>query len=124
MGKLSELYAERLKARRVELEAKTRDIAAVLARIQHEVLGTRYPPASRPFKPPHLRSGRLQRESTVKPNPSSGTITFVAPTPYAVYLKQGTARMKPRPWQDEVLKRAQPEIDRIEKRNMPFGSSR
>lgn len=115
MPRLSELYARRLEARRREIERKTLDIAEVLRRHQREVLGESYPPASRPGQPPRKRSGRLQREATVKANPSTSTVSFDSTAvPYARYLKAT------RPWQDLTLARARPEIDHIEKRNMPF----
>jgi hypothetical protein len=116
MPKLSEVYARRLAARRAEMAAKARDIGAAIDRAQKAVLGVKYPPASKPGAAPAMRTGRLRRESTVKVNESTGTITFVAPTPWAKYLKPT------RPWQNLTLARARREIDAIERRN-PFGGA-
>lgn len=115
MPRLSQLYGRRLEARKQQVDKNLKDMAALLDRTQKDVLGTLYPPASRPGEAPRKRTGRLQRESTVKVNPNS--VEFVAPTPYAKYLKPT------RPWQDIVFAKARAALIRIERQGMPFGES-
>jgi hypothetical protein len=121
MPRLSELYGQRLAARRIQIEANVRAMGEILDRTQKEVLGTPGPPSSRPGTPPHRRSGQLQRAAAVKVNPTKGTIQLLNTAPHAPYLRDGTARMAPRPYQSLVMTLARPQLDEIERRGMPFG---
>ena len=73
--------------------------------MQHElkkVLNTPYPPVSRPFTPPHKRTGYLRSHTEVKGTPvaPAGTVKIVVRGPkYGIdYLEQGTPKMDPRPY--------------------------
>jgi hypothetical protein len=123
MPKLSEVYAQRLAARRREMAAKARAIGGAIDRAQKAVLGVKHPPASRPGQAPAMRTGRLRRESGVKVDESSGTVGLVNTAPYARYLRDGTRRMAARPYQDQVFRLARREITAIERRHLPFGGA-
>ena len=54
-----------------------------------------YPPASRPGKPPHLRSGKFVSGIHVIRTANGALVRFYAP--HSKFLIYGTKNMKPRP---------------------------
>lgn len=77
-------------------------LASAMQRDLRAVIDTPYPPASRPGKPPHKRTGYLQSHAVVKGTPVApggfARIVIRAPEYGMFYLEQGTKRMAPRPW--------------------------
>jgi len=66
----------------------------------HRGLDTPYPPPSRPGAKPHLRTGRLYRQTQVV---RKGTEIQVRTTQYGIWLESGTSKMKPRPFIRRVI---------------------
>ena len=75
------------------------------------VLGTPYPPASRPGQPPRKRTGKLMRQTRAVAAASSLTIQIIT-TAVGKWLDGGTARIRPRPFINLITRRAAPAMRR------------
>src|SRR5438105_1493902 len=60
-----------------------------------------YPPASAPGAWPNSRSGRLK--GTIRSEVTESSVTIGTNTPYSMYLRRGTTRMKRRKMSDNAL---------------------
>lgn len=98
------------KARQVSLEAWATGLRSITKDVKAEVqalISKPYPPASRPFQPPHQRDGDLHDGITVVVEKGTrgraAAIVVKSDQPYANWVDKGTRRMKPRPYSKQVL---------------------
>lgn len=113
MASLADQVRADLARFRAQAERNLQDAAELLDEGLKETLGTPYPPASRPGAAPRRRTGDLQRLSIAKANPGSGTITLSNSAEHAKYLRDGTSRMAPRPWEEITLDRLGSQVEEI-----------
>ncbi len=88
-------------------------------RVYRRPFASGYYTASAPGEPPAVRSGDLRRSWRRKVgSEKSGKLLTVRPAiitnvPYAPLLDEGTGRMSPRPYKNEVVEEAKPKIKAI-----------
>ncbi|HIS61469.1 MAG TPA: hypothetical protein IAC14_04355 [Candidatus Scybalomonas excrementigallinarum] len=104
---------------------KTQGTKALMGQYGHKLRGGQLYQASAPGEPPAVRTGTLRRSFTHKVQglQSSSGIKVVASletrNKYAGYLqdgtkkKDGTTKMAPRPFKEEIIKEAMPEVEKI-----------
>ena len=63
---------------------------------------TRYPPASKPGRPPKMRTGRFRNSIKIVKTANGCRLIFWAP--YSSFLLKGTKFMKPRPVHEIALR--------------------
>jgi hypothetical protein len=94
-----------LEVRRVLGIGVGRAAERVAARVRAKI-GTPYPPASQPGRPPHRRSGTLQQSviSVLDATDRARPVGYVQATaPHADHLERGTSRMAARPFLQPTL---------------------
>lgn len=100
------------KATGIALDAWATGLRSIAKDVKQEVIeliSTPYPPASRPFKPPHSRRGSrgLMGDITVTVEKGvrgrAAAIVVKTGKVYGPYLEFGTSKMSPRPYARAVL---------------------
>lgn len=81
-------------------------------------ISSKFPPASAPGEPPHMRSGELKasNRSEVDSVENKVTIKVSNTSSYAGYLEFGTEKMAPRPF----FRPAMDEVPAIVKKNLTY----
>lgn len=64
------------------------------------------------YKPP-VKTGRMRQSISLRWGKGTASIHTSRVTPYAVYVHEGTGRMKARPFMDITAKHEEPAINRI-----------
>ena len=82
-------------------------MAEELAKEIRKAISTPYPPASRPGRPPHMRTGKLLRSVKVVRTLLGARVQIGKGLPgfYASYLEYGTRNMKARPYFSRAMKK-------------------
>jgi len=70
-------------------------------------INTAFPPASRPGRPPHRRTGNLQKSIDYWVDKKTFHVQIGPNTDalYGIWLEEGTVKMDPRPYLEPVAKR-------------------
>jgi len=111
------------KAAGVALEAWETGLRSIQGQVKAEVqslIDKSYPPASKPFRPPHKRTGRLQKGITVVVEKGTrgraAALVVKSSVPYGSYLEYGTIKMSPRPYARTVLMAGGRRGDKLKKK--------
>jgi HK97 gp10 family phage protein len=98
MAQISEFFRRWARGRGVA-------VAEQLAAEIRELISDPYPPASRPGRPPHRRTGKLLRSVKVVRTLTGARVQIGKDAIYASFLESGTRFMKARPFLSTAMRR-------------------